>query len=175
MNEVVVVVLGYGCILTDRVKGYLDKVIDFVQNSNVSAIITTGGFTNPKEAPGVSEAKMMADYILFKGAVRAPIVLEEDAFTTNENLKNCALIYKQRFSGKPVVVFCDRARIIKVKVLFRLAFGFWPEVKYYEITKGLSEKLRQIIIATPLDILATIFPLLEKLERRRREKYIRKV
>ncbi len=62
-KDALVVVLGYGCHLTQPMKNYLDSVISFVKRNGVTAIVATGGYTNRKSAPGISEAGMMASYL----------------------------------------------------------------------------------------------------------------
>lgn len=52
----VVAVLGYGCFLTDEVIGLLNAACDFIQTQKVEFVILTGGQTNPRSAPDVSEA-----------------------------------------------------------------------------------------------------------------------
>jgi len=168
-KDALVVVLGYGCHLTESMRRYLDRVVLFVERNNVVAIIATGGYTNRKSAPGISEAELMATY-LKEREVKAPIILEETAVTTNENLRGIARITReQRVTNKRVVIFCDNARSLKVKILAWLILGHWLEIKTYELTKGLIAKIKQLVIATPLDILASQFPFFEKMELRRKE------
>lgn len=168
-KKAIVVVLGYGCHLTEKMKRYLDFVILFVEKNPVSAIITTGGFTNRKSAPGISEAGMMAKYLKKRGVTTA-IMLEETATTTNENILGVANIIFDLYATKGrIVIFCDEARSWKVKVISRFVFGFWPKIITYDLTNNFLAKIKQIIIATPLDILALRFEFLAKMEHRRRE------
>lgn len=168
---VLVIVLGYGCHLTDPMKKYLDSVTRFVETNEVVAVITTGGYTNRKTAPGVSEAGMMANY-LKKCGVAVPILLEESARTTNENLHGVARIVdkRQQFTNASMVIFCDSARSLKVRILAQLILGQQPKIVAYELTSGLAAKVKQLFIATPLDILACRFPFFEKMELRRKER-----
>lgn len=168
-KDALVVVLGYGCHLTEPMKKYLGLVASFVEDGNVAAIITTGGYTNRKSAPGVSEAGMMAAYLKECG-VATPILLEETAVTTNENLRSVIRIARERqIAEKRVVIFCDSARSLKVRILTRLILGRWPEIRAYELTSGLVAKIKQLLVATPLDVLASQFPFFEKMELRRKE------
>jgi len=169
-EDALVVVLGYGCHLTESIRKYLDCVVGFVETNNVVAIIVTGGYTNRKSAPGVSEAGMMAAYLRKRGVTKS-IILDETAVTTNENLHSIIRIMRERrFVDKKIVIFCDGARSFKVKILGRLILGFWPEIRTYELTKGLISKIKQLLIATPFDILASQFPFFEKMEVRRKER-----
>jgi len=168
-RDALVVVLGYGCHLTEPMRKYLDLVARFVKKNKVVAIIATGGYTNRKSAPGISEARMMAAYLEEQG-VTAPILLEEMAVTTNQNLRGVARIIRERqLTDKRVIIFCDNARSLKVKILARLILGYWPETKTYELTRGLVAKIKQLVIATPLDVFASRFPFFEKMELRRKE------
>lgn len=168
-KDALVVVLGYGCHLTEPMKRYLDFVASFVETGNIGSIITTGGYTNRKSAPGVSEAGMMAAYLKERG-VTLPIILEETAVTTNENLRSVIRIARERrLTDKRIVVFCDGARSFKVRILARLILGRWPEIRAYKLTKGLVAKIKQLLVATPLDVLASQFPFFEKMELRRKE------
>jgi len=168
-KDALVVVLGYGCHLTEPMKKYLDCVAAFVDTNDIATVITTGGYTNRKSAPGISEAGMMAAY-LEKQGVTVPILLEETAVTTNENLRSIIRIARERrLADKRIIVFCDSARSFKVKILARFILGLWPEIKTYELTKGFVAKIKQLVIATSLDILASQFPFFEKMELRRKE------
>jgi hypothetical protein len=69
-----------------------------------------------------------------------------------------------------VVIFCDRARWLKIKILGRLILGYWPEIRTYELTKGFIPKIKQLFIATPLDILALRFLFIEKMQLERKER-----
>ncbi len=169
-KDALVVVLGYGCHLTQPMKNYLDSVISFVKRNGVTAIVATGGYTNRKSAPGISEAGMMASYLKERG-VKTPIILEEASVTTNGNLRSVdRIIREQHLVDQRLVIFCDRARSFKVKILARLILGCWPEVRTYELTKGLVAKIKQIFVATPLNLLSSQFPFFEKMELRRKER-----
>jgi len=76
-KDALVVVFGYGCHLTESMRRYLDRVVSFVERNNVVAIIATGGYTNRKSAPGISEADMMATYLKDRG-VAVPVFLEKE-------------------------------------------------------------------------------------------------
>lgn len=168
-----VVVLGYGCHLSLEMKKYLDGVVRFSQTNKVTAIITTGGFTNKKSAPGVSEAGMMAEYLKRHG-ITAPIYLEERATTTYENILMVArIVHERQIEDCHMVIFCDESRRFKVKIFAWSIFGYWPTISTYDLTKNLAEKIKQIFIATPLDVLASQIPVLEKLRQRRKKRIMK--
>lgn len=170
-KEILVVVLGYGCHLTKPLKGYLDYVFEFIFLNFVSVIILTGGYTNRKSAPGVSEARMMSSHLRGRRNIYVRTYLDEESVTTKENLQNVARIIKEKhFELMRIVIFCDRARSLKVKILSKLILGYVPEIKTYELSKGFVEKVKQIFIATPLDVLASQFTFFEKMKLRRKER-----
>src|SRR5262245_40070819 len=111
------VVLGYGCHLTERVRGYLAHAAARIEGQGL--VITSGGRTALVSAPGVSEAELMAKHLRTLG-VALPIEFEETARTTVENLRNVArLIEKRGFAPSSLVIFCDRARQRKIDGLAR--------------------------------------------------------
>jgi len=169
-DSALVVVLGYGCHLDEPMKNYLNSVVSFVATNDVVAVIVTGGYTNRKSAPGISEAGMMASYLKESG-VKTPIILDEISVTTNMNLRNIGKIIRELdLTNQRVVIFSDEARGFKVKVLARLILNRWPEIKTYRLTRGVVAKLKQIFVAMPLNILALHFPFFERMELRRKER-----
>ncbi|OQX71552.1 hypothetical protein B6D52_00990 [Candidatus Parcubacteria bacterium 4484_255] len=170
MKDILLVVLGYGCYLNAGMREYLNSVIDFVNVNEVTRIITTGGFTNPNGAPGVSEAGMMAKYL--SKNISTPIILEENARTTTENLKGVKSILQQNpeLTHCNIVIFCDSCRSLKVKIIARSILKLWPRVIACDLTKRISKKMKQLFVATPLDVVALWVPFLEKMEIKRREK-----
>jgi len=170
MKGNLLIVLGYGCYLNEGMRGYLNTVIKFVNTNEVVSIITTGGFTNPKGAPGVSEAGMMAEYLSKNHST--PIILEEFARTTTENLKGVKKILEKNpeLTRLRVVIFCDSCRSLKVKIITHHILRLWPKIISCDLTKKISKKMKQLLIATPLDVIALWIPFLEKMEIKRREK-----
>src|SRR5688572_7591171 len=54
------VVLGYGCHLTPIVRAYLDRAAERIKSGPAESwVITTGGRTAARTAPGISEAALM--------------------------------------------------------------------------------------------------------------------
>ena len=162
------VVLGYGCHLTEPIKRYLETVVAYESAYEFEAAIVTGGFTQPKSAPGISEAAMMAGYLESFG-LKAPLILEERARTTTENLRG-VLRVMQEYGLKPerIMIFCDSCRALKVRLLARLILGVRPMVVKYDLTKRFWLKTKQYLIATPVDLLGFFIPALEGLELRLR-------
>jgi len=106
-----------------------------------------------------------------------PIILDETATTTKENLQGIVRIVHERVlevDREQVVIFCDEARSFKVKVLGRLILGYWPKTNTYDLTQEWRAKIMQIAIATPLDVIASLIPSLEKLKHSRKQRIMRK-
>lgn len=170
VEPIILVVLGYGCRLTERVKKYLDSVVEFTRHNNCSAIITCGGATQGVR-PERTEADVMAAYLF-------PFVTplthrEETALTTLQSLRAIKrLLWRGKVRGSRVVIFCDHAHRFKVKLLARIELGIWPEVHTYPLTVGRWPVFKQLFIATPLDVLAALVPVLEKLAIKRKERII---
>lgn len=167
---VLVVVLGYGCHLTDPVRKYLNSVVKYVKRDHrVSLIITSGGFTARKSAPGVSEAGMMAEYLRSQD-LTIPILLEQESRTTKENFLHVRTKTEQEPAFREIVIFCDSCRRFKVFVFALYYLRRWPTIKTYDLTKSWKAKLRQVCMATPLDLLSFVIPALEKRELAIRER-----
>lgn len=169
-----VLVCGYGCRLSPEMELYLNKVVEFVKINNVRAIITSGGKTNRRSAPGISEAGLMADYLKAQG-VTMPVYLDGEAITTTGNIEG-ATQYLTKLGMKPeqLVIFCDSCRSLKVKLITEVLLGCWPTVHTFDLTKHFKKKLSQYCIRTPLEILALYFPVLKKGLIRRREEIMDK-
>jgi uncharacterized SAM-binding protein YcdF (DUF218 family) len=159
----VVVIMGYGCHLTAVVRAYLDKAVKAIAADDI--VIATGGFTNAISAPGVSEAMVIADYLVGQG-LRNQIITEETARTTNENLQQTARLLKKLGWRGRITICCDYYMQIKVRILERFILGLWPQVVTYRIVRGAWPIIRQLCFATPIDLLMLVFPGLGKLEAR---------
>ncbi|OHA48854.1 MAG: hypothetical protein A2806_04120 [Candidatus Terrybacteria bacterium RIFCSPHIGHO2_01_FULL_48_17] len=95
MVNQVVVVLGYGCVLTKNLKAYLDAVNKYINanQKHIGYIITCGGYTDP-HIPQKNEADLMANYLETHG-VRFIILRDHDSFTTKENLVNAGRVIQK--------------------------------------------------------------------------------
>lgn len=174
-RKVLVLVPGYGCHLTEKMKGYLDMVADFVNENEavIEAVLTTGGYTNRKTAPGISEAGMMTNYLEQK-IKSVPIITSALATTTKENVDAAKVYITSRQSPTEqvwqVIIFCDTPHKLKMLTLARVILGFRPDVMSYPITGGLMTMVKQTVIGTPLSLLALRYPFFKKLEDERRQR-----
>lgn len=169
--KTIVAVLGYGCHLNPGMERYLNTVAHFVNINETEKIVLAGGFTNSQSAPGISEAGMMQQYL--KRKISTQMILEESSRTTTENLKSIKkVIEEQKLENYSLIIFCDSCRSLKVRLIARFTFGFWPQIKTYQLTKSLIQRAKQILLATPLDCLAFWIPSLEKMEIKRKENLI---
>ncbi|OGN08451.1 MAG: hypothetical protein A2750_01885 [Candidatus Yanofskybacteria bacterium RIFCSPHIGHO2_01_FULL_45_42] len=176
-QAIAVVVCGYGLHLTPRYREYLNRVAELVKSWQTVgwqvAVIATGGYTCAKTAPGVSEAEVMIDYLSNHG-VNGWIYLEDSSVTTNENIKFAGrIILRLPHSISQIVVFCDDCRRFKVGFAARYYFGAAElHILTYDITQNKIQKLKQYLVATPLDIMSCFLPFLERLQLKRKEKLI---
>ena len=132
----IVVVCGYGCHLKDPsggdtpLKPYLDKVAGYMNTRQPELAVFCGGHTQNKTAPGVSEARLMVDYVAdefrhcaqtFLGKVR----LDATSYTTLENIRNAATAIRNwgfhhaRGEKVRVTIFCEAHRAPNVVMLAR--------------------------------------------------------
>lgn len=171
-----IVVLGYGCHLHEEMKNYLKLVAGWIRNRGDVVVITTGGFTNLVSAPGVSEASMMAGY-LFRVGVDVPIILEERARTTKENLLNVREnLYRGDLRPQSITIFGDSIRGFKVRVLAKAIFKVRP-INFigYDLTKSWESKVKQMLIGTPVEIFGYYLPFIEKAKLKKRLRVISKL
>lgn len=158
MDEVIVV-CGYGCFPTPRLRGYLAEVARYIRDHSdrTAAVITSGGYTHQRSSPGVSEAGMMERQLRRLG-VKAPIVREEASHMTTDNLLFSRKLVEGDLRVFPlrarVTIFCDSIREIKVRHFARRIFaGRRVRVIGYDFGRPMKEVLKQVF-ATPLEILA---------------------
>lgn len=172
-NTACINVLGYGCQI-GNLKGYLDKIAKFIKDNNIQLVILHGAPTCKKSRPGISEAKLMADYLKAEG-VLAKMILDEKSRTTKENILAAKdLFQRNRIDPKNSIFFCDTCHDTKVRLISCMILGIWPKTVTHYVTRNSLIKAKQVFLATPLNILAVRFSLLEKLELRRKEKITRK-
>lgn len=164
--EEIEVVLGYGCHLNEAVRRYLEQAAAHIveRPSGSNLVITTGGRTAERSAPGVSEAQLMADHLRLLG-VTAPIMLEESARTTIENIRNVGRAIAERaLKPRAVVIFADQTRARKIRALARYFLA--PHVFRVEpidLARSFGHGFVQSTIAVPFDALSARIPFLEKI------------
>ncbi|MBU0580180.1 MAG: YdcF family protein [Candidatus Margulisbacteria bacterium] len=160
--DVIAIVLGYGYDL-QKLKAYLEEVIEFCHKNSVAEVVVTGGRTNLPNFL-ISEAEFMANYFKLH-RITSTVTEERCAMTTYENIENVYQMLKGTLSGdERIVVFCDKCRSGKVKFIFRKIFKFWPEIRTCEITQSRLMKIAQRLIFTPFDIFSILYPPLQGLK-----------
>lgn len=132
----IIVVNGYGCHLDTPLKPYLDRVVRFfndVPSLIYPILLFTGGPTQQKTAPGVTEAGLMAEYVTKHRdrRIRPSDYFKEDtAFTTYDNIARSAdwirnvlpkldPVSKRLFDGTKITIFCEATRSANVVMLAR--------------------------------------------------------
>ncbi|MBQ3426055.1 MAG: YdcF family protein [Clostridia bacterium] len=99
-NEDAVIVLGAG-VHGDRVslplKQRLDKALEYHEKNPEAVIVVTGGRGFQET---VTEAEAMEKYLLEKGVKPESVLKEENATSTNENMKFSKVILDNRFGDE---------------------------------------------------------------------------
>lgn len=181
MDKEAVLVCGYGCHLTEEIKQYLSAVADYLKDRPNALVITSGGFTSQKTAPGISEAGLMRDYLLSLG-VTQKILDDEESLTTHENLwhvlcllselgsvrhadPNSPLYFPLDSPTAQLTIFCDKIRAYKIGYIARRKFLVRISVKGVDFHRGFFEAAKQRLVATPFEILAFHLPFLQNLKK----------
>jgi len=159
------VVLGYQCHLTSTVRRYLDAAAEEIMRVDDQrvTVITSGGFTNQRSAPGVSEARLIADYLRVRG-VTADVILDETPRTTVENIRGLARIFSARgLAPKRVVIIGDQIRRQKIAMLARY-FRLSPvELSSVDLDRSSTQSAVQRVLGYGFDYLAVRISPLERL------------
>ena len=168
----VLVVPGYGCILTQELKKYLNQVIVWIDEWRPNIVLFSGGFTQRQKAPGVSEAALMREYVLgHVSYTDFTVAVDEYSYTTLDNIQNATeLMASLHYAGEEggggieVQIFSEANRRFKVGVLARLAM--LSRVKKIEVKSvawehGLIPKLKQVI-STFAELAAFFIPSLAR-------------
>lgn len=156
-------VCGYGCHLNDSIKRYLNDVVSWCYQNPDAIVILSGGFTNKKTMPGISEASMMRDY-LTKRFVTNRVILDEEAILSIDNIRNTAKMLKG--IDRDLVVFCDSIRVVKMWIMGLIYLDRFTLVTH-NFHRSTREKLSQII-RTIIEISFIILRPLEWIARKQR-------
>lgn len=161
----VLLVCGYGCYVSPGLERYLDRVVQFAREWNPDFIIVSGGYTQRLSAPGESEADLMRDQIGRRApGIGARCILDDDAYTTPDNLSNAAQILRDRGVAegeREVVIFCDTLRALKVAIYAEDHLG---QVTIETVHLDRSSAKGQII-PTLQAFVARRFPLVDRIHR----------
>lgn len=135
---------------------YLDRVVRYINENKVETLILCGGYTQRESAPGVSEAKLMLDYLIARIPLQkrpVPILVERNSYTTLENIRNI----KAWVSGTKlrVTIFCEATRALKVDMLTRYYLG--RRVNIETVSWEEMPPVKQLI-ATIYEFLAMYLP-----------------
>jgi len=145
------IICGYGVILDENLKGYLNSVLEYLEIHNINTIILSGGRTGRHS--NMSEAQIMSDFIKAKTNIK--ILKEENSFKTSQNLHySKRIIDNLKFSKYKIFLFCDYLRFIKVLLLSNIIF------KNIE-TKVIRIKRKEKFIVYLIQIPSTFFQLLD--------------
>lgn len=166
----IVVVFGYGCHLVPELKGYLDRVVRFVNERKPDYLFLCGGPTQRKSAPGVSEAGLMRSYLIPRLNYIPGLMFlwEENSYTTPDNAEKTAWRIKEErlMDGQTeLTVFCEATRALKVDLLVRHFLGRRANIETASWELMSPEKQ---IIGTLYDWAAIRFPPLARYFRNKR-------
>lgn len=154
----IVVVCGYGCFLTGKYAKYLGRVAEYVRGNTVEKVIVCGGPTQQQSAPGCSEAQVMR--IFLEQRISAPIVEEDESYTTFANLRNARAQLPFPTPAVTIVIFCDAIRALKVRLLAEKEFhGYAVRIETFDIGAGSAKKQ---LISTCGETLLLFFPFIMK-------------
>lgn len=166
------IVMGYGCHLTKKIMQYLNCVLENLKNGDI--VITSGGFTQQKTASGISEALMMEEYLKEGCSKNVTFIKEESSITTYQNLKNSKCVISQIKKDNKITIVCDFSRSIKIWIMSLFIFGVpMPRIITQNLSESCYEKIKQIFVATPLDLLAEILPILRRIKEGRKRKLMK--
>lgn len=164
MANRIVLVFCYKCSLTPKYKRYLRDVARYV-NANkafVKAVIVSGGFSQLKSFPGMTESTVAVNFLRPKISADIPILQELTALTTRGNVENSKALIKEFFNGNKfsVVIFCDAIRALKTKLVAEKFFKDYPfEMMTYDISRP-GETKKQLLAAFA-ELAALYFPPLD--------------
>lgn len=158
-----VLVCGYGCHLTESLKGYLDFVANYLLSSKgTNLVITSGGYTNQKTAPGVCEANLVRNY-LWNAGINQATTCERDGVMSMDNLWLAKFILTDRFfDHMPLRIFCDSIRKFKIAYLAKRMFECPVQVVGYNFGRSIKERVAQRLFLTPVEVAAFYIPALER-------------
>ncbi|MEX2090855.1 MAG: ElyC/SanA/YdcF family protein [Candidatus Paceibacterota bacterium] len=132
----IIIVNGYGCHLDTPLKPYLDRVTLFfndVPSLAYPILLFSGGPTQQKSAPGVTEAGLMVEYVTKHRDRRirpSEYHTEDTAFTTYYNIARSADLIRNvlpivdpvnghLFRSTKITIFCEATRSANVMMLAR--------------------------------------------------------
>jgi hypothetical protein len=165
MSHHILIVCGYGCHLVPELKGYLDRVIEFCNKHQPKWILLSGGYTQKKSAPGISEAHLMLDYVQPKLTYYPGMMfIDDDSYTSPDNIERAVRRIRSYnpkcLEGDLILtVFCEATRALKIDLLVRHFFGRRADIETASWERMAPTKQ---IISTLYDLAAIKIPLLAR-------------
>ena len=132
MAQHIVIICGYGSILTQDIKIYLDHVVGFCNRERPQAIIFSGGFVHGGSAPDRSESATMIEYVGPLLSVTPFIHAGDASYTTMGNFRNIADFLKQYDlpqNSTTITIFCESSEKFIIELLARRFLGPTTHVK----------------------------------------------
>ncbi len=171
MPTILVVVPGFGCHLDSKLTNYLIAsscdIVCMAQDypEYDILVLTSGGFTQKRSAPGVSEAGLMTYYLKnmwillsdtnsnFSSHIK--IITNENALTSQQNIEGIHIALEKEglelSDIDQIYIMSEWSRKFKLRL-----FAWFELRKNYSITVNTFQNVKadilQIFIITPLDI-----------------------
>jgi hypothetical protein len=153
------IVCGYD--LHADLERYVSSVAGRLEHESLDGLIVSGGRTSPVSHH--SEAWVMASS-LRKSFPELPIVLEERAMTTLDNLTFSREVAWERFEADRFVIFCDVAHQSKVKVLARMLLQ--TETSVRALPRSVPLRVRMFEpFSLVFEVLGALSPAIQRLVR----------
>lgn len=142
-----IVILGGGVNnnkLPDQVKKRLDKAIKISKNRDFDRFLVCGKYSflfSEDEAPSVTEAKIMKDYLVSKGIKEKNIFLEEKSMDTISNAYYAKTEYFLPEDENESLIITSNYHLPRVKYIFKKMFGDEYKLEFEGVEAQASKKL----------------------------------
>lgn len=128
---ITVIVCGVGCdeqIIDPYCKAIALYCLDQMKAGKKIRIVTTGGYTDPENFPGIAAAKLMRTLLNVYALHLLTIKAEDLSWTLSENLEQSELVLRRWMSRDgyhpdQISVFCDLAQTVSAKLMSNILIG----------------------------------------------------
>jgi len=171
----VLYVNGYGAAGTDdgNYNRYLSNVLDLVKSrpSYKFRVFLAGGLTNRTD---LTEARAMLNWFEAKGKPdNAEFLMIEDTTTAKDNM----VAFRKLVGDEPVAIFCEHSRRHTMRFFALSLFNQYKilPVKFDAKSLRTKHRLQQVLLKTPLEILAWYWKPADNLRLKFRARHVVKV
>ncbi|MBR2802603.1 MAG: YdcF family protein [Erysipelotrichaceae bacterium] len=173
-----IIIHGCGLLQGERVSpllaGRIEKAIDIYDKGGQKAKLMPSG--GQGEGEKISEAEAMRRYLLKRGIPDEDILIEDQSFTTEENLRNCKALIDQREGKKKTALVTSNYHVYRCILLAEelkmkctgigapVAAYYWPSAVIREFAAVFSRRRYLaitalgylLLVVTPLVILYSL-------------------